>query len=141
MTRARSTSERSGEQSEGRNQSRVRDVQESMNISRIKFVAIFIVCGFAFLFVSNALFGTEARLFPAHGASFLGTGSPVAWKNATATVLLPIRIVLVGPMLPYIEFLRQEPDTPPPFFLIGFVFYWTILALGIHYLLGRIRSS
>lgn len=112
-----------------------------MRISRTKFVILFIICGFVFLFISNALFGTEARIFPAHDDSFLGTGSPIAWKSAAATILLPIKIVLLGPLLPYIEFLRQEPDTPPPFFLIGFMFYWSILALLIHYLAGKIKRS
>lgn len=108
-----------------------------MNISRVKFIIIFLISGFVFLFASNALFGTEARLFPANNNSFLGTDPPVAWKSAVSTVLLPIRVILVGPLLPYIEFLRQEPDTPPPFFMIGFIFYWTILALVIHYFLSR----
>lgn len=112
-----------------------------MNISRIKFVIIFLISGFAFLFISNALFGTEARLFPAHGESFLGVDSPVTWKSVGYTILLPIKIVLIGPLLPYIEFLRQEPDTPPPFFLIGFILYWSLLALGIHYILGRIKHQ
>lgn len=112
-----------------------------MSISRTKFVILFLVFGFAFLFMSNALFGTEVRMFPAHGDSFLGTGSPVGWKNTVATILLPIKIVLIGPLLPYIEFLRQEPDTPPPFFVIGFVAYWTLLALGIHYIVTRLKYS
>lgn len=110
-----------------------------MVISRTKFVVIFLIAACAFLFVSNALFGTEARLFPAHGESFLVTESPVAWKNAATTILLPVRIVLIGPMLPYIDFLRQDPDTPPPFFLAGFVVYWTILASVLHFFLGSMK--
>jgi hypothetical protein len=113
-----------------------------MNISRKKFVILFLICGFVFLFISNSLLGSSGiRLFPTHDESFLGTGSPIAWKSAVSIILLPIKIVLIGPLLPYIEFLRQEPDTPPPFFLIGFIFYWTILALIIHYLLGKLKRS
>jgi hypothetical protein len=112
-----------------------------MNISRKKFVFLFLICAFAFLFITNALFGTEVRLFPSgNGDAFLGLGSPVGWKRVVNTILLPIKIVLIGPLLPYINFLRQEPDTPPPFFLIGFAFYWTILALFIHYLLSKRRK-
>lgn len=112
-----------------------------MNISRTKFVILFLICGFVFQFISNSLLGSEVGLFPPHDDSFLGTGSDVAWKSAVSAILLPIKIVLIGPMLPYIEFLRQEPDTPPPFFLIGFIFYWTILALILHYLFNKLRHS
>ncbi|MES3005633.1 MAG: hypothetical protein V4664_01655 [Patescibacteria group bacterium] len=112
-----------------------------MNISRTKFVVLFLVSAFAFQFISNSLLGSEVRLFPPHDESFLRTESLVAWKSAISTILLPIKIVLIGPLLPYIEFLRQEPDTPPPFFLIGFIFYWTLLALIIHYFLGKLKRS
>ena len=43
------------------------------------------------------------------------------------------RVVLVGP----ISWLQQDPDPPPPFRLILFAAYWSLLALGIHYLLSR----
>jgi hypothetical protein len=48
---------------------------------------------------------------------------------------------LIGPLLPFINFLHQDPDTPPPFFLAGFAVYWTILAFGIHFLLGKMKRS
>jgi hypothetical protein len=112
-----------------------------MTISRTKFVILFLISGFAFLFISNAVLGPGARLFPENDQSFFRTESPIAWKNTAATILLPIKIVLIGPLLPYIELLRQEPDTPPPFFLIGFAFYWSILALLIHYLFGKLKHS
>jgi len=110
-----------------------------MKISRTRFVLLFLISAFAFQFITNSLLGSDVRLFPAHGESFLGLGSPVAWKSAVSTILLPIKIVLVGPLLPYINLLRREPDTPPPFFLIGFIFYWSILALIIHYLVGKLK--
>ena len=124
-------------------QSTFRQLQKlnSMKISRTKFVILFLISGFAFQFISNSLLGSDVRLFPGHGESFLGLGSQIAWKSTVSIILLPIKIVLIGPLLPYIEFLRQEPDTPPPFFLIGFIFYWTILALIIHYLLGKLKRS
>lgn len=110
-----------------------------MKISRTKFVLLFLVSALAFQFISNALFLSEVRLFPGDGESFLGTGSEITWKSILSTLILPIKIILIGPLLPYINFLRQEPDTPPPFFLIGFIFYWTILALFIHYFLSKIK--
>lgn len=112
-----------------------------MKISRKKFVFLFLLCAFAFEFATNSIFLAEVRLFPGHGESFLGTGSPAGWRNTICMILLPIKIVLIGPLLPFIHLLRQEPDTPPPFFLIGFAIYWTILALAIYYVASKIRRS
>lgn len=111
--------------------------QITRNISRTKFVILFLISGFAFQFISNSLLGSEVRLFPARGESFLGTGSPIAWKSAVSTLLLPIKIILIGPLLPMTEL----PDLPPPFLVIGFALYWTILALFIRYLLGKLKRS
>ena len=110
-----------------------------MNISRTKFVLLFLICAFAFQFITNALLGAEVRGFPAHGESFLGLGSPVAWKRAVSIIILPIKIVLIGPLLPLIDYLRQAPDydPPPPFIAILFAIYWFILALMIHNLLSK----
>lgn len=113
-----------------------------MKISRTKFVIGFLVGAFAFQFITSSVLGPETRLFPAGNSSaFLGLGSPVAWKNAVSIILLPIKAVLIGPLIPFINFLRQDPDTPPPFFLVGFAFYWTLLALSIHYLIGKFNIS
>jgi hypothetical protein len=51
--------------------------------------------------------------------------------------LYPIKIVLAGPMLP----LLNLPDPPPPFLVIGFIFYWALLALLIHYVIKIIKRS
>jgi len=111
-----------------------------MNISRTKFVILFIISGFAFMFITTTLLGsTGPRGFPKHPDSFLGTASPIAWKNAGSTVILPIKIVLIGPLLLSTDFLRDDP--PPPFISIYLIFYWAILALVIHYLLGKIKHS
>jgi len=106
-----------------------------MKISRTKFVLFFLISGFAFLFIYNVFFRSVVRLIPESGKSFLGTESLIGWKSTVSTILYPIKIVLVGPMLPLINL----PDPPPPFLAIGFAFYWTILALGIHYLIGKIK--
>ena len=110
-----------------------------MNISRKKFVILFLISAFAFLFITNALYGSSVRLFPQPGEPWFGTESQVAWKIAVSTILLPIKIVLIGPMIPFINFLSEDP--PPPFFVIGFAFYWTILALILHYILSKIKPG
>ncbi|MEN0056488.1 MAG: hypothetical protein AAGC65_22610 [Mucilaginibacter sp.] len=111
-----------------------------MKISKTKFVIGFLVCAFAFQFLTSSVLGPEVRLFPSGNSSaFLGLGSPVAWKNIISMILLPIKAVLIGPLIPFINFLRQDPDTPPPFFLVGFAFYWTLLALFIYYLSNKFK--
>lgn len=110
-----------------------------MNISREKFVILFLVCGFVFLFVTTTILGTTGpRGFPRSPDSILRTGSdsPIAWKSAVSMIILPVKVVLIGPLaLPQIHFLKEDP--PPPFIGIYFVFYWTILASIIHYFLGK----
>ncbi|HEY4505074.1 MAG TPA: hypothetical protein VJG67_00030 [Candidatus Paceibacterota bacterium] len=108
-----------------------------MNISRTRFVIIFLVCAFAFMFISNTLFTTRTQVFTQPPESWLGTPSPVAWKSLGYKIVLPIKMVLVGPMLFTGDFLREDP--PPPFVAIVFAFYWSILALIIHYLFKKIK--
>ncbi len=112
-----------------------------MNISRKKFVILFIISGFAFLFITTSLLGsTGPRGFPHPPDSFLLLESPIAWKRVVSTIISPIKIVLIGPLLlSYVNFLKEDP--PPPFIAIYFIFYWTILASTIHYLLGKIKHS
>jgi hypothetical protein len=105
-----------------------------MNGPRIKFVLLFVVSAFVFLFATDALLDLPAE-------SFLGSESQGPWKSVVSAILSPIKIILIGPLLPFIQFLHQDPDTPPPFFLVGFAFYWTILAYVIHFLVGKIRYS
>ena len=108
-----------------------------MKISRTKFVSLFVISGFAFLFIYNVIFRSVTRLIPESGESFLGTELLIGWKRAVSTILYPVKVVLVGPMLPAINL----PDPPPPFLVIGFAFYWTILALIIYYLIGKLKRS
>jgi hypothetical protein len=106
-----------------------------MKISRKKFVILFLLCGFAFLFIYNVIFRSVVRVIPQSGESFLGTESLTGWKSTVSTMLYPVKIVLLGPMLPLINL----PDPPPPFQVIGLAFYWTILALVIYYLIGKVK--
>lgn len=110
-----------------------------MNLSRKKFVITFVISAFVFMFISNALFGTEARVFPWHEDSFFGTDSPIAWKSAGYKIAYPIKIVLIGPMLPFITYIQKEPDPLPPFVATVFALYWTVYALVLHYLLGKTK--
>lgn len=108
-----------------------------MKTSRKKFVSLFLVSGFAFLFVYNVTILSVVQLLPESGASFLGSESLTGWRSTVSTILYPVKIVLAGPMVP----LLSLPDPPPPFLVIAFAVYWTILALIIHYLIGLIKPS
>ena len=103
-----------------------------MNISRVKFVFLFLILVIAFLFATTLVLDSPPEFL-------FGSESQAAWKSVVSTILSPIKIILMGPLLPFIKFLHQDPDTPPPFFLVGFAFYWTILAIFIHYLLTKIK--
>ncbi len=111
-----------------------------MNISRAKFVIVFILCGFAFLFITTSLLGTTGpRGFPKPPDSLLRTGSdsPIEWKRTLSAVLFPVKVVLIGPLgLPSVTFLKDDP--PPPFVGIYFIFYWSILASLFHFCLRKV---
>lgn len=111
-----------------------------MNISRTKFVTLFIICGFVFLFISTSLLGTTGpRGFPKPPDSLLLLESPTAWKRNVSTIILPVKVVLIGPLLlPSINFLKEDP--PPPFVAIYFIVYWTILSLIIHYFISKLKT-
>jgi len=80
--------------------------------------------------------GTEVRLFPGNGEWFPGTGSPTGWKNTLATILYPVKFVLIGPL----TFLAKDPDPAPPVLVLAFAIYWTAIALVLHYLLSKIST-
>ena len=103
-----------------------------MRLSRTQFVILFLVFGFAFVFGTILILNQPPE-------SFLGSESQGAWKSAVSTLLSPIKIVLMGPLLPFIRILHRDPDTPPPFFIAMFAFYWSILALILHYFLRKER--
>ncbi len=105
-----------------------------MKVSRTRFVIIFLVSAFAFQFISNSLLGPEVRLFPVNGEWFPGGGSPTGWKSTLATILYPVKMVLVGPLSP----LFKEADPAPPILVLAFALYWTVIALVLYYLLSKI---
>lgn len=105
-----------------------------MKTSRTKFVILFLVFSFAFLFGTTLLLDQPPE-------SLVGSPSQVTWKATVSTVLSPVKTILIGPLLPFIKYLHQDPDTPPPFFLAMFAFYWTILAIIIYYLVRKIKHA
>jgi len=105
-----------------------------MNPSRIKFVVLFLVFGFAFIFGTTLILNQPAE-------AFLGAESQGAWQSVISTILSPIKIVLLGPLVPFINFLHRDPDTPPPFFLAMFAVYWSVLAASLHFVLGKMKSQ
>ena len=104
-----------------------------MNVSRTKFVFTFLVFAFAFLLISTLLLEQAPE-------TFIGSDSQQHWKSVLSTILSPIKIIVVGPLLPFIEFMHQDPDTPPLFFLIGFTIHWSMPAIILHYLFLRVRK-
>jgi hypothetical protein len=105
-----------------------------MKISRTAFVLLFLTFAFAFVF-STILILNQPPL------SFLGSESQGTWKSAVSTILSPIKIVLMGPLLPALKILHGDPDTPPPFFIVLFASYWSVLAVVLHYFLSKIRNQ
>lgn len=105
-----------------------------MKITRIKFVILFVILAAAFVFGTSLLLDQPPE-------SLRGSESQSGWKSIVSKILSPIKIILIGPLLPFMKFLRQDPDTPPPFFLVGFALYWTILALIIHYIFSKIKRG
>lgn len=105
-----------------------------MKISRKKFVITFLISAFAFQFISNSILGTEVRLFPGNGEWFPGTGSQISWKNNLAAILYPIKFVLIKPL----SFLGKDPDAAPPILLFAFAFYWSAIAIVLHFLFKMI---
>ncbi|MBI2729803.1 MAG: hypothetical protein HYX40_03470 [Sphingobacteriales bacterium] len=105
-----------------------------MQVSKKKFVIIFLVSAFAFQFITNSLLGPKVQCWPVHGEWFPGMGSPVAWKNILAHIIYPVKFILIGPL----TVLGQDPDPPPPLLPIIFTLYWTVMALVLYFLLSKI---
>jgi len=99
-----------------------------MNISRKKFVIIFLVSAFVFLGISNLL------LVPVNGDWFAGMDSPIGWKRTLANVIYPVKLVLVGPLAP----IFNDPDPAPPIRVLACAVYWTVIALVLHFIVSKI---
>ena len=101
-----------------------------MRVTRKTFVLRFLAFGYAFHFVTKFLLNQPPE-------ALWASPNQDAWQRYASTILSPIKVVLVGP----INWLQQDPDPPPPFRLILFAGYWSVLALGLHYLLSRRRAG
>lgn len=108
-----------------------------MKTSRKKFVLLFLAAGFAFFFVYNVVVCSVVRVIPDTAESFLGNESLTGWKNIVATILYPVKIALAGPLASVLDW----PDSPPPFQVIIFALYWTILALVLHYVINALTPE
>ena len=104
-----------------------------MKISRIKFIALFVIFAFAFVHGTSLLLDQPPE-------ALMGSETQQGWKATVSAILSPVKIILIGPLIPFIKLLKQDPDTPPPFFLAGFVAYWTLLALLLYFLIGKIKN-
>lgn len=101
-----------------------------MKVSRTKFIIIFLVAAFAFIIITNLL------LEPVNGDWFPGTHSPIAWKRTLATIIYPLKFVLVGPLAP----IFNDPDPAPPIRMLACAVYWTVIALIIYELYRKISK-
>jgi hypothetical protein len=101
-----------------------------MRLTRKRFVLSFLACGYAFHFLTKFLLNQPSE-------ALWASPEQAAWQRHASTILSPIKVVLVGP----INWLQQDPDPPPPFRLMLFAAYWSVLALGIHHFLSRMKAD
>jgi hypothetical protein len=109
-----------------------------MKVSRSKFVLLFLACGYAYGIATRLILNQmPASLY---GSDF---GIPQApWQNTVSTMLFPIKLVLMGPLLPVFNWmLSQDGDPPPPMIAIMYAFYWIPLALILHYILSKKKTA
>lgn len=105
-----------------------------MKISRINFVCLFLICGFIYFLITIVLLNQQPEVL-------FGSNTQEGWQATVSTILSPLKIILIGPLIPVINFLHQDPDTPPPFFILCFICYWTVLALIIHYFITKEKRT
>jgi hypothetical protein len=97
-----------------------------MRLTRKQFVVRFLAVGYALHFVTKFVLNQPRE-------ALWASPDQAAWQRYVSTILSPLQIVLFAP----INWLQQDPDPPPPFRMILFAAYWSLLALGLHYLLTK----
>lgn len=107
-----------------------------MKISTNKFVILFLIAAFLFQFASNSLLGEEIRLFPGNGDWFPGSDSAIVWKKILATIIYPIKFILIGPQAA----IFNEPDFAPPILMVACTLYWSAIASLISFLINKIKA-
>lgn len=106
-----------------------------MKMSLKRFVLAFLILANIFQFATNSILGPQVKFYPPDGNWYPGMDSPLGWKNNMSAVIYPLKFVLVEPL----TFLAQDPDPVPPVIFLFFVVYWTVLAVGLYYLLYLLR--
>lgn len=106
-----------------------------MKISSTRFVLFFIVGAFVFQFISNSILSSEVSLFPENGNLLSGSDSRIDWKKSLATILYPIKFVLLRPLT---SFFTGSIETPVVM-LLAYTLYWASIAFVFHYLLCKIN--
>lgn len=99
---------------------------DAMRLTRKKFVLRFLAFGYVFDVVSRFVLDQAPE-------ALWTSPDQAAWQRYASMLLSPIKLILVSP----INWLQQDPDPPPPFRIILFAAYWSLLALGIYQLLSR----
>jgi len=102
-----------------------------------RFIIIFLVSAFAFQFITNSILGPEVRGVPVNGQWFPGTDSPIAWKRTIASIIYPVKVVLVGPLAPVFN----DPDPVPPVLAFFCAVYWTAIASVLYFLFSKLFPS
>lgn len=103
-----------------------------MKVSRTKFVIVFLVSAFVFIGITNLLLGPIVN-----GTWFPGSDSPITWKRNVASIIYPIKVVLVGPLAP----IFNDPDPAPPIRALACAVYWIAMALVIYFILSKIFTA
>jgi hypothetical protein len=109
-----------------------------MKVSRSKFVLVFLACCFAYGIATRLILNQmPASLY---GSDF---GIPQAqWQSTISRMLFPIKFVLMGPLRPLFSWmLSQDGDPPPPMLAVLYAIYWIPLALILHYILSKRKTS
>jgi len=101
-----------------------------MRSSRKRFVVSFLAFGYGLNFLARLLLNQSPE-------ALWASPDQQPWQRFAATILSPIRVVLVAP----INWLQQDPDPPPPFRIILFAVYWSALALVIHYFISKMKKT
>ena len=108
-----------------------------MKVSRSQFVVRFLVFGFAYTTAARLILN---QMPGSLSSSNYGSVTQASWQIAVSTMLIPIKFVLMGPLLPLFNWiLKQDADPPPPMLLVMYVFYWVILALVLYFFLGKLK--
>lgn len=104
----------------------------AMKISRTNFICLFLIFGFTYLLLSILLLNQQPD-------ALFATTSQANWQAIVSNILSPFKIILIGPLIPVINYIHQNPDTPPPFYILGFIIYWSLLAFVLYFIFSKAK--